>query len=135
MKLPLPKAVLAGCVWRPRILAKAKLTQQGELDFGYERMFCHAGGVDGPFLKHFSLSREDVLKAAAMGNAEACEWFAALPNVNEKSVVDWNDLAVNLGRKDYPMSERLPIAMTTTYKHLASRGFETAFEVLEADEE
>ena len=43
-------------------------------------------------------------------------------------------VAINLGRPGYPMAERFPVALATTYKHVDSHGLTTVFEVLEADE-
>ena len=42
--------------------------------------------------------------------------------------------AQNLGRPGFPMAERLPIALATTYKHLEPSKFSSVFEVIEADE-
>ncbi|MBW8864192.1 MAG: hypothetical protein JF609_04565, partial [Verrucomicrobia bacterium] len=61
MKYPTPREQLAGCLWLPRILAKARLLQRNELPPEYAARFCHATGVDGQFLLHFNLTREQVL--------------------------------------------------------------------------
>ena len=132
MKLPCPSEELAGCVWLPRILAKARLLQSGELQEDYAARFCHPAGVDGVFLSHFGLSREDIVCAAAMSDDKASEWFSS--RNSPERVELWNQIAVNLGRPGYPMAERFPVALATTYKHVDSRGLTTVFEVLEADE-
>ncbi len=132
MKLPRPSETLAGCVWLPRILAKARLLQSGQLPEDYSARFCHPSGVDGVFLSHFGLSREDIVSAAAMSDDKAAEWF--ISRTRAERVEEWNQIAVNLGRPGYPMGERFPVALATTYKHVDSRGLTTVFEVLEADE-
>jgi hypothetical protein len=124
---------LGGCVWLPRILAKARLLRQGALPSEYESRFCHATGVDGQFLAHFGLTREDVLAAAALPDAEAAAWLAG--RTTAERIREWNHLAVNLGRPGFPMAERFPAALSTTYQHLAGRGLTSVFEVLEADEQ
>jgi hypothetical protein len=132
MKLPRPSEKLAGCVWLPRIFAKARQFQNGLLPQDYAARFCHPQGVDGVFLSHFPLSREDILSAAALTDEQAAEWF--LSRTSAERVEEWNQISPNLGRPGYPMAERFPVALATTYKHLASRGLTTVFEVLEADE-
>ena len=132
MKLPRPAEQLAGCVWLPRILAKARLLQRGSLPEHYAARFCHPTGVDGVFLSHFGLRRDDIVCAAAMSDDKASEWFGS--RTNAERVEQWNQIAVNLGRPGYPMAERFPVALATTYKHVDSRGLTTVFEVLEADE-
>ena len=132
MKLPRPTEKLAGCVWLPRILAKARLLQSGELREDYAARFCAPNGVDGAFLSHFGFSRDDIVCAAAMSDDKASEWFGS--RTNAERVEQWNQIAVNLGRPGYPMAERFPVALATTYKHVDSRGQTTVFEVLEADE-
>ena len=132
MKLPCPIEKLAGCVWLPRILAKARLLRNGALPEDYAARFCAPNGVDGVFLAHFSLSREDIVSAAALSDDEASDWFTSRNRI--ECVKQWNQIAVNLGRRGYPMAERFPVALTTTYKQVDSRGLTTVFQVLEADE-
>lgn len=133
MKLPGPREKLASCVWLPRILAKARFLAAGSLPENYAARFCHPQGVDGAFLTHFGLSREEIISAAELSDERAAEWFLA--RCDSESIERWNHTAVNLGRSGYPMAERLPIALATTYKNVAERGPTTVFEVLEADEE
>ena len=132
MKLPRPSKKLAGCVWLPRIIAKARLLQRGVLPEDYTTRFCHPTGVDGVFLSHFGLSREDIVAAAALSDELAAKWF--ISRNSAERVEQWNQVAVNLGRPGYPMAERFAAALATTYKHVDSRGLTTVFEVLEADE-
>jgi len=133
MKLARPSEKLAGCVWLPRILGKARLLQAGALPPDYSARFCHPNGVDGVFLSHFGLNREDILAAAGLCDEEAGEWF--LSRVGVEPIQRWNKIAVNLGRPGYPMADRLPAGLATTYQRVAGRGLATVFEVLEADEE
>jgi hypothetical protein len=132
MKLPRPAERLAGCVWLPRILSKARRAQAGTLPPDYAANFCHPKGVDGLFLVHFELSRAEVLMAAAQPDASAAEWF--LSRTSPERIEQWNQMAVNLGRPGYPFADRLPMGLATTYKHVAGCGLSTIFEVLEADE-
>lgn len=134
MHLPPPRAQLAGCIWLPRIIAKARLSSVGQLPPDYDARFCHPGGVDGQFLVFFGLARVDLMQICDQPDIQVEAWFNALPKVTLARIAEWNHIAVNLGRAGFPLAERLPVALATTYKHLAGRGFETVFEVLEADE-
>jgi hypothetical protein len=130
--IPGPREQLAGCVWLPRILAKARMLKGGTLAPEYEARFCHPSGVDGHFLAHFGLSREDVVCLAQLQDEAVASWFLA--RTTPDGIEKWNHVAANLGRPGFPMAERFPVAMSTTYKHLDPRGIETVFEALEADE-
>lgn len=132
--LPRPSDQLAGCVWLPRILAKARQLAAGALPDDYAKRFCHASGVDGQFLRFFALTRDEVVTAAALSDVAAAAWFLSAPG-RASRVAEWNHLAMNLGRPGFPMAERLPIALATTYRHLGDQKFATVFDVLNADEQ
>jgi hypothetical protein len=134
MKLPTPHNQLGGCLWLPRIMAKARLLQAGRLPDEYSTRFCAPNGVDGHFTTFFSLTREDVLDAALLGEDEVLPWFMALPIVNPASIQEWNHIAENLGRPGYAMDDRLPLAKTTTYADLDTSQVETIFQLIELDE-
>lgn len=151
MHLPSPRDQLADCVWLPRILAKARLLKTGKLAPDYAARFGHASGVDGQFLAFFRLTQEDILAVCELGAPAIINWFHQRLPVRPATTADgettpttyasaiqqidaWNHIAVNLGREGFSMAERLPIALSTTYKHLQGQPFATVFEVLEADE-
>jgi hypothetical protein len=134
MNIPAPKERLANCVWLPRIIAKARLYQRGELPPGYAERFCHPSGVDALFLNHFHLTREAILSVAEQSDESLAAWFSARPEGSAASIAQWNDTALNLGRPGYPLAERFQVAKETVYKHVDSRGMTTVFEVLEADD-
>lgn len=133
MKLPKPTERLADCVWLPRIVAKARLLVAGALSEEYAQRFCHPSGVDGQFLRFFDLTKEDIVLQSDRSDQEIMEWFQAAP-ARKANIREWNRVAVNLWHAGFPMVDRLPIALSTTYKHLVDRNPETVFEALEADE-
>ena len=134
MQLPSPYDKLAGCVWLPRIIAKARLSKVGKLEPDYAARFCHRSGVDGQFLGFFNVSKESLLAICDHNEAQIADWFLGLRSVSPSSIEQWNQVAVNLGKPGFPMADRLPIALATSYKHLASLSLKTVFEVLAADE-
>jgi hypothetical protein len=134
MKLPSPRDHLAGCVWLPRIIAKARLLNAGKLPPDYVSRFGHVSGVDGQFLSFFSLTTEQILAVCDRSDEEIAAWFGALPAAGVARIQEWNHLGMNLGRPGFPMAERFPIAMATIYKHLQGQPIHTVFEALDADE-
>jgi hypothetical protein len=132
MKIPSPRDSLAGCVWLPRILTKGHLVLAGSLPPEYAARFCHPTGVDTQFLAHFALTREDILRLAALPESEAMAAF--LSQTSPERIQQWNHIAVNLGRPGFPLAERFPVAMATAYKHVGAPEMTTIFELLEADE-
>jgi hypothetical protein len=133
-RLPAPRDRLAGCIWLPRIIAKARLLLAGRLPADYAERFCHPTGVDGQFLSFFGLDRAALLAVADESDDAVAAWFAARPAASSARIAEWNELSVNLGRPGFPMANRLPIAKATSYKYLNTGEMETVFEVLEADE-
>lgn len=132
--LPPPREELFGCMWLPRIRAKAQLIENDALPDPYKRAFCHREGVDGHFLSHFNLERDALLAACHLPDDEFEHWFMGLPDNNEGHIATWNMLAVNLGRPGYPMAERFQWAMGQYYTHLVDQQLETVFTMIEADE-
>jgi len=136
MDLPLPRAQLAGCLWLPRFLAKARLHLAGKLEPAYARAFCAPTGVDGNFLRFFQLEQADVLAgiSASADDTAFVTWFRRQPGVSAEKIAAWNEIAVNLGRSGYPMEEHFQRALRTAYAHLTAKKPETVFAVLELDE-
>ena len=132
IKLPLPRAEWGGCLWLPRIIAKARALAAGQLPPDYAARFCHPGGVDGQFLDFFQLTRADIETAANRSDAEVLAWFTA--RFPAGRIQAWNHIANNLGRPGFPLEQRFPVAMSTVYAHLANRGFDNILDVLTADE-
>jgi hypothetical protein len=133
MKLPPPEATLAGCVFLPRIIAKARAYTAGLLPEEYSVRFGVPDGVDGLFLGFFTLSRDQIVEASVMSDASIAQWFESV--ASRERIEAWNHTALNLGRPGFPLAERLPITATSKYKHLANRRIETIFQMLNADEE
>lgn len=121
-------------MWLPRIIAKARLLNDSALPPDYEARFCHHGGVDGQFLAYFGLTREDIVSAARLTDEEIGTWIHGWAAQHSLCIDAWNHVAVNLGRQGFPMAERLPVALATSYAHLDAQKIQTVFEALEADE-
>lgn len=135
MTLPPPRQRLADCVWLARIVSKARLFKAQALPEEYANRFCHPTGVDHQFLTFFGLDRDSLLEAVDLDDSAFAAWFLRQPQITKDKIADWNRLAVNLGRSGYPMAERLPIALSTTYKHLDPAGIGSVFEAIERDEQ
>jgi len=125
---------MAGCVWLPRLIAKARLLQADMLPDDYMLRFCAPTGVDGHFLNFFDLTREDILNIAPHTNSNVLAWFKGLPTAKPSRIRKWNTLAENLGRPGQPMADRLEYAKTHVIPHLDTSNVETIFQVIELDE-
>ena len=121
-------------MWLPRIIAKARLLESDALPVEYADRFCHPTGVDAQFLRFFELKQEDVNQASRGTDEQVASWFGSLTTGRPSLISQWNELAQTLGRPGFPMAERLPVALATTYKHLEPSKFSSVFEVIEADE-
>jgi uncharacterized protein DUF5069 len=121
-------------MWLPRIIAKARLIESGGLPAEYAARFCHPTGVDAQFLRFFELQKEDIFTASRGTDEQIVSWFDNLTVAQPSRISEWNELAPNLGRPGFPMADRLPIALATTYQHLDPSKFSSVFEVIEADE-
>src|SRR5258708_269863 len=109
MKLPLPEAQLAGCVWLPRIIAKARAIQNRNPREEYAIRFGAPDGVDGVFLRFSDLTKDQITAVADQPDAAVARWFESLPSVTAKRIEEWNCVGINLGRPGFPLSDRLPV--------------------------
>ena len=134
--LPPPRAKLAGCLWLPRIVSKARFMQINRLPSENAARFCHPEGVDGYFLRAFDLTKEDILDAAARhrSDMEIAAWFRALPGMDLKRIARWNTLAENLGKPGYPMAERFVQSLATVFPNIDPLSVESIFDLITADE-
>ena len=106
MKLRRPTEKLAGCVWLPRFIDKARHFQAGTLEADYVRPFCSPLATDGVFFAHFEIEQDEILRVVAESagdDASVARWFTARPQGTVERVAAWNELAPNLGRDGYPV--------------------------------
>ncbi len=115
--LPKPTEILAGCVWLPRFIAKARRHAAGELKDDYLLAFCHPRGVDGRFLAHFDLEQEATLSAIVNCTdvQEVERWFKAQPSVTAERIAAWNELAPKIGSPGHPGERELKFILRRTY--------------------
>ena len=134
--LPTPRDLLAGCVWLPRFLAKARLLLADRLPPEYAERFAHPEGVDGHFFRFFGVTHEQMMDALRLHPSDKAfvAWFQTLPGIDAERVEAWNRFAEKLGQPGYPMAARL----AETLPEMAGR-FDTAqirsiFDLITADE-
>jgi hypothetical protein len=113
---------------------RARAIRIGALSNEYTARFCAPDAVDGLFLAHFLLTKDQILKAAELNDSDVAVWFKGLATATDERIGDWNHIASNLGRPGFPMAEQLPAALRGKYKHVADRSPQTIFEMLNADE-
>ena len=134
--LPSPRAKLADCLWLPRIVAKARCLQAGELPADYAERFCNPVAVDGHFLQFFGMTKEELLEATNRFQSDEviATWFCARPGIDSKRIDEWNYLAENLGKAGFPMAERFTAALATIYSHFDPATVRSIFDLIETDE-
>lgn len=106
MHLRRPTALLAGCVWLPRFIDKARHHLAGTLGEEYIRPFCHPLATDGVFLAHFGLAKEEIIAVIrdSQGDDAVVErWFLSRPSHTPERIAAWNELAPNIGKEGFPM--------------------------------
>ena len=106
MKLRRPTERLAGCVWLPRFVNKARHHLAGTLSADYVRPFCHPLATDGVFFQHFEIEQPEILQAVvdSKGSDEIiATWFKQRAQYTPESVAAWNELAPNIGKEGFPM--------------------------------
>ena len=134
--LPPPRVKLAGCLWLPRIVSKARFMQIGRLPPENAARFCHADGVDGNFLRSFEMTREELMDAVARhrSDGEIAAWFRARPGMDIKRIARWNTLAENLGKPGYPMADRFVSSLATVFPNIDPLTVDSIFDLITMDE-
>jgi hypothetical protein len=136
MKLRHPNEQIAGCCWLPRMADKARAYLAGEMPFLYRVAFGSRVGVDGFFLRYFSLSRPEFLEAIRNSHDDASleAWFTSQPSVTLTSVAAWNRLAPTLGMKGHPAYLTRHVVKWVLYPRSVSKPVTSLFEAIEQDE-
>jgi len=137
MQLRRPSEKMADVCWLPRFIDKARAFLNGTLPETYGLRLGDSHAVDGVFLRHFGLTKQQVLEAVRVsaGNGDqVAEWFAAQPGVTAEKISDWNQLAPNIGRPGHLGHELFKKMVTEVYAGAPYTGVESVFEVIEADE-
>ncbi len=137
LRLPKPSEELAGCVWLPRFIAKVRHHHAGTLSEDYQLAFCHPRGVDGRFLEHFALDKDDAITAilSARTEEELEQWFTSLPEVTEERIAAWNEFAPLIGSPGHPGERELAFMLRRTYPNGAPpAALNSAFDAILWDE-
>lgn len=137
MKLRRPSTRLADVCWLPRFIDKARAHLDGTLAPEYARRFGDSKGIDGLFLRHFSLGKDafvEAVHASAGSDIAVAKWFYGQPGVTDVKVNEWNRTAPEIGRPGQFGHELLQFATQRIYKDAPYSGVESVFEVIEADE-
>ena len=132
-----PFEKLAGCLHFARFTDKIRLHLAGQLPEDYQRPLFHPRGVDGFFMAHFGLSKEELLAAVQTSNhddAEMAAWFESRIGHDEQKKKDWNELAANLGKPGQPMHETLAWAKKKWNFPADAPDLDSVFKSIEWDE-
>lgn len=123
MQLRRPWDTLAGCVWLPRFIDKARLHLAGTLAPDFAAVFGHPLATDGAFFVHFGLAGEDIIAAVRVAGDDddaVAAWFTAQPGCTPERIAAWNLLAFELGKPGRPMERSFRFARRKYYDGLTS---------------
>ena len=137
MRLRRPSDQLAGCVWLPRFVDKARHHLAGTLDPDYVMPFCHPLATDGAFLKHFELGRDEILavvRDSAGDDRPVAEWFVCRPQGTPERIAAWNELAPSLGKQGFPVRRGFLWALQHYYGGVADPRVNSIFTAIACDE-
>ena len=113
-----PSETLVGCLWLPRFIDKTRHHLAGTLDPEFVMPYCHPMATDGAFLKHFGLSKEEIIEAIRLSSgsdAAVGEWFQGRPTCSVERIDAWNSIAPDLGRPGFPMHRGFLFMLKTYY--------------------
>src|SRR2546430_1286770 len=104
IKLRRPTDKIGGCVWLPRFIDKCRLYQAASLPADYKLSFCNPQGIDGVFLSHFSLAKEEFLRVVSEtdGDPGVAAWLEVQGMLTPGRVTAWNELAPTIGQPGQP---------------------------------
>jgi hypothetical protein len=127
---------LAGCVWLPRFADKARLFLVRQLPCIYRLAFGSRLGIDGAFLRHFSLTVDQFLAAVRQStdNEALAKWFLSLPAASPERIAEWNRRATLLGAKGHPGYLTRHLVKWVFYPKSVVTPVNSLFEAIEQDE-
>jgi len=136
MTLRRPHDQLAGCVWLPRFIDKARQQQAGILPPDFQRAFGNALATDGAFLAHFKLTLNAALTVigSASSDAEIAQWFLAQQGVTPATIAEWNTRAPLFGGPGQPGERTFRFALKTLYRGCDDPRVTNAFTAIAWDE-
>ena len=134
IRSPLEK--LAGCYHLARFTDKIRLHLAGDLPADYQLPLFHQHGVDGFFMNHFGLGKDELLAMVKASNndAEVCAWFESRIGHDDRKKEDWNAFSVNLGKPGHPMNKALAWARKTYNSQCTDPSIDSVFLSIEWDE-
>lgn len=136
MKLRRPHDALGGCIWLPRFIDKARHHLAGTLAKDYQGAFCNPLGIDGVFLGHFAVKRDEILDMLRReANDEAVgQWFVSRPDASPEKIRLWNELAPNIGSPGFPGERMFKWTMKHIYPGCSDVRVTTIFRAIAWDE-
>lgn len=123
-------------MWLPRFIDKARHHFAGSLPPDYQQAFCHPLGVDGVFLGHFKLTKEEILAVVEREESDEAiaTWFVGRPESGLEPIKAWNELAPNIGKPGFPGHRSLQWGMKHLYVGCSDPRVDSGFTAIAWDE-
>lgn len=132
-----PFEKLADCCHLARFTDKIRLHLAGNLPEDYQMPLFHRRGVDGFFMNHFGLTKEELLAAVKESNyddAKVATWFETRIGHDGQKKKNWNEFSVSLGKPNQPMHETLAWAKKKYGFQGDDPNLDSVFKTIEWDE-
>src|ERR1700704_6395305 len=132
-----PIEKLAGCYHLARFTDKIRLHLAGTLPEDYQMPLFHQRGVDGQFMEHFGLSKEELLEVVKDSNFDdekVATWFQRRIGSDESKVKSWNEVSVNFGKPGHRMHKTLEWAKKNYESQCDDPNIDTVFKSIDWDE-
>lgn len=132
-----PFEKLADCCHLARITDKIRLHLSGALPEDYQMPLFHPRGLDGFFMDHFGLAKEELLEmvsASDRDDAKVAAWFDRRIGHDLQKKKSWNELSVNLGKPGQPMNQTLEWARKKYNSKCNDASIDSTFKLIDWDE-
>jgi hypothetical protein len=124
-------------MWLPRFIDKTRWRARGDLPTDYEIAFCSPHGVDGVFLQHFFLDKDELLAVIARHSSDdraIGAWFVNRAESAPERIAAWNRLAPEIGKANQPGQRGLRFMLRRLYPNGHDARIVSAFTAIAFDE-
>lgn len=123
-------------MWLPRFIDKCRLHLASELPADFQLPFCNPLAVDGIFLAHFEIAKEEIIAAVARAadDAAVLAWLTERGGFTAEKIAAWNALAPQIGKPGQPGARGLAWARKAYFQGVVDPRADSSFTTIAWDE-
>lgn len=123
-------------MWLPRFIDKCRLHLAGGLPADFQLPFCNPLAVDGIFLAHFEIAKEEIIAAVARAadDAAVLTWLTERGGFTAEKIAAWNALAPQIGKPGQPGARGLAWARKAYFQGVVDPRADSSFTTIAWDE-